>query len=532
LKPDKANGQVQSADFHSSGKAVAAVRATPDALPRSATTGESFDPDWLDNRVLIIAANRGPVSFETDEDGSLRMQRGSGGLVTALSGLAQHVEATWIACARTEADAVWSNGLVPLPDGEGTLRVHFLSPEPSAYEGYYNVIANPLLWFLQHSMWDVSRTPLIDRTTWQAWEQGYQVVNRLFAEAIAEKVDAAPRPVLLMLQDYHLYLTARYVRDLTPERQPLSLLHFIHVPWPGPGYWRILPGTMRQAILDGLCAADLLGFQTREDGLNFIRTCESYLPGAQANFKRGRIWYRNHAVHVRDFPISIDVEALRHLAASPEVTEYRSELQTIVGDQRLIVRIDRIEPSKNIVRGFLAFEEMLELHPEHQGHVKFVAFLVPSRLDVEEYKRYLDELMAAAGRVNARYSDNLWEPVRLLVGESYPRAVAALQLYDVLLVNAIADGMNLVAKEGPIVNQRDGVLILSERTGARQQLEPGAMVIAPCDVYATAEALHQALVMPAEERSERAARLRWLVEREDINAWIGRQLQVVKELNL
>ena len=140
--------------------------------------------------------------------------------------------------------------------------------------------------------------------------------------------------------------------------------------------------------------------------------------------------------------------------------------------------------------------------------------------------------MATAGRVNANYGDSDWEPVRMLVGESYPRAVAAMQLYDVLLVNAIADGMNLVAKEGPIVNQRDGVLILSERAGARQHLEPGALIISPCDVYATAEALHQALTMPAEERRERAERLRWLIEREDITAWLCRQLETIVELDL
>jgi trehalose 6-phosphate synthase len=175
---------------------------------------------------------------------------------------------------------------------------------------------------------------------------------------------------------------------------------------------------------------------------------------------------------------------------------------------------------------------MLGIYPEHLGQVQFLALLVPSRMDVDEYQNYLDDLMAAAGRVNAKYGTSEWEPVRVLVGESYPRAVAALQLYDVLLVNAIADGMNLVAKEGPIVNRRHGVLILSERTGARQQLEPGAIVISPCDVYATAEALHQALVMSTGERSERATRLRWLIEREDITAWLCRQLETVAELNL
>jgi trehalose 6-phosphate synthase len=493
---------------------------------------QAVQADFFANRALIIAANRGPVTFETNEDGTLAFQRGGGGLVTALTDLCRHTaDATWIACARTDADATWHKGSIGL-EGGGSVRVRFLKPDEGAYDGYYNVIANPLLWFLQHSMWDVPRAPVIDRSTWQAWEQGYRAVNCLFADAMARQVLASSRPTLVMLQDYHLYLVARLLRaDLRGRRMP-TILHFIHIPWPGPEYWRILPPAMRQAILNSLCAADLLGFQTHDDGLNFLRTCESHLPSASVNYKRGRVWYKNHATHVRDFPISIDVEALRQLASSEDVAQYRNEIQDIMGDCQLLLRIERIEPSKNIVRGFLAFEEMFELYPEHRGKVKFLALLVPSRLDVDEYQNYLDDLMVAAGRVNAKYGDSEWEPVRVLVGESYPRAVAAQQLYDVLLVNAIADGMNLVAKEGPIVNQRDGVLILSERAGARQQLEPGALVVPPVDVYATAQALHQALTMPGEERRKRAERLRWLIEREDISAWLCRQLETIVELQL
>jgi trehalose 6-phosphate synthase len=493
---------------------------------------EVLQADFFANRALILAANRGPLTFDTAEDGSFSFQRGGGGLVTALTGLCHYTDATWIACAQTEADATWHEGRVSLADNGHAIQMRFLSPEASAYEGYYNLIANPLLWFLQHSMWDVPRAPMIDSATWQAWEKGYVTVNRLFAEAIAYEVRAKSRPTLVMLQDYHLYLTPRFLRERLRRRERPTVMHFVHIPWPGPEYWRILPPVMRQAILDGLCAVDILGFQTQEDGLNFIRTCQSHLPGAFANYKRGRIWYRNHATHVRDFPISLDVEALRQLATSQEVADYRSEVENAKGDRQLIVRVDRSEPSKNIIRGFWAFEEMLELYPEHQGQVKFLAILVPSRLGVGEYQSYLDELMAAAGRVNAKYGSSEWEPIRLLVGENYPRAVAALQLYDALLVNAIADGMNLVAKEGPIVNQCQGVLILSERAGARQQLESGAIVISPCDVYATAQALHQALTMPLSERQERASRLRWLIEREDINDWLCRQLQSVIELDL
>jgi len=512
---------------------------TASSMPQDSVLEESLrhrfqtlQADFFSNRALIIAANRGPGTFETTKDSHTRFHRGEGGLVTALIDVCRHADATWIACARTEADATWGEGSVPLADDGSAVRVQFLLPEPSAYEGYYNVIANPLLWFLQHSMWDIPRAPVINRDTWQAWEHGYVVINRLFADAIAKQVLATSHPTLVMLQDYHLYLTARSVRERLRPRERPTMLHFIHIPWPGPEYWRILPPAMRRAILDGLCAVDVLGFQTSEDGVNFIRTCESHLPRARVNFKRGRVWYRNHATHVRDYPISIDVPALRQLAESQEVAEYRSEVQELVGDRRLIVRIDRAEPSKNIIRGFQAFEEMLELYPEHLQQVTFLALLVPSRIEVDEYQDYLGELMAAAGRVNARYSTSDWEPVRVLVGENYPRAVAALQLYDVLLVNSIADGMNLVAKEGPIVNQRHGVLVLSERTGARQQLEPGAIIISPCDVYATAEALHQAVIMPPEDRRERAELLHLLIEREDITSWLGRQLETIAKLNL
>jgi trehalose 6-phosphate synthase len=486
----------------------------------------------LADRSLIIASNRGPVSFEATADGQLEPHRSGGGLVSALLGLCLHADVSWIACAQGAADELWHEGILPLGEADTTLRLRFLSPEASSYEGYYNLISNPLLWFLQHSMWDVPRAPVIDQATWHAWNDGYVAVNELFAEAIAEQVLATDRRTLVMFQDYHLYLAPRFLRSRLPRQARPTLLHFVHIPWPGPEYWRILPPTMRQAILDALCAVDILGFQTREDALNFVRTCESLLPGVHVNFKRGRLWYRNHATYVREFPISIDVAAIRQLATSEEVAVHRASIEALVEECELIVRVDRIEPSKNIIRGFQAFEELLVLHPEHVGKVKFLAVLVPSRLAVGEYQTYLDDLMAAAGHVNARYANSGWEPVRLLVGEDYARAVAALQRYDVLLINAIADGMNLVAKEGPIVNERDGVLILSERVGAREQLESGATVITPCDVYATAEALHQALRMTPQERAQRAARLRWLIEHADITDWLCRQLDALVELHL
>ncbi len=488
--------------------------------------------DFFDDRSLIIAANRGPVMFQTAEDGSRTFTRGSGGLVTALMGLARQVDATWIGCARTEADMAWEKGNITLWKGGETLGLHLLSPEPEAYEGYYNVIANPLLWFLQHSMWDIPRKPVIDRSTWAAWNDGYVAINQLFAEAIIEQSRAANKRPLVMLQDYHLYLTPRMVRRrLSPSERP-ALAHFVHIPWPGPDYWSILPPQMRNAILEGLLGADIVGFQTHDDVLNFIRTCQQYLERVGAKYKAQRVWYRNHATHVRAFPISIDVQGLNRVSRSQEVARLRKEIEEMIGERQLILRIERSEPSKNILRGFQAFEEMLDTYPEYKERVMFLAILVPSRMDLGEYRDYLEEVMAAVGRINAAHATGNWEPVRVLVGEKYDRAVAAMQCYDVLLVNSIADGMNLVAKEGPIVNKRAGQLVLSERTGAREQLESAALVISPCDISATAAALHEALTMPKAERRRRAAQLRRLVEAEDVYWWLCRQIETVEQLGL
>jgi trehalose 6-phosphate synthase len=487
--------------------------------------------EYFGNRPVTIVANRAPIVFEKTPEGEFTFNRGAGGLVTALSALAEYLPTVWIACARTDADTEWNQGKVPLENNRD-IFVKFISPTNEEYHGYYNIISNPLLWFLQHSMWDLPRFPIINNKTWDAWENGYKVVNRMFAEEIANFTLQSKNQPLVMIHDYHLYLVGHYLKQMLPRKNSPTLMHFIHIPWPGPGYWRILPATMRQAILEGLCNLDILGFQTQEDSLDFMRTIQAFLPRSSTNFKRRRIWYRNHATYIRDFPISIDVQGLKEIASSEGVKTYRQEIVQFTKTCTLIVRVDRIDPSKNILRGFQAFEEMLELHPEHRGNVQFLAILVPSRLEVLEYKDILDELMAEVGYVNAHFGDGDWEPIRVIINENYQRAIAALQCYDVLLVNSIADGMNLVAKEGPIVNERDGVLILSERTGARQQLEAGSLVIAPCDIYATAEAMHQALTMPYEQRSEQAKLLRWQIENDDITTWLLKQLEAVVELDL
>jgi trehalose 6-phosphate synthase len=486
----------------------------------------------LDTRSLIIASNRGPVSINLDESGNPSFTRGEGGLVTALAGMIEHVEATWVSCAFSDVERSWNKSTVPLGEHGKQVKIDFVKPKEDAFHGYYNVIANPLLWFLQHSMWDIIHEPSIDSYTWEAWDEGYVTVNRQFAEAISQQIQANKHPSLIMLHDYHLYLVPRFLRELVPQEKKYTIILFVHIPWPGTEDLGILPDRMRWAILDGICAADLVGFQTREDGLNFIRSCESHLSSSRVNFRRGIIRHLSHTTYIRDFPISIDTGAISRTADSKEVHEHYEWIKSRFEDKQLIVRVDRVEPSKNIVRGFKAFEEFLSLYPQYAGKVQFLALLVPSRMEVDKYLSYLEELMAAAGLVNAKFGSSEWEPVRVLVGEDYPRAIAAMKLYDVLLVNSIADGMNLVAKEGPIVNQRNGVVILSERTGARQQLQEAALVVSPCDIYATAECFYQALSMSQEERKYRASKLREMVENEDITDWLCKQLETIIYLKL
>ena len=270
---------------------------------------------------------------------------------------------------------------------------------------------------------------------------------------------------------------------------------------------------------------DIIGFQTREHARSFLYTCEAYVPGVRIDYSgRGVVW-NDRRIEVRHYPISIDVDAVRQNAYSKEARVHDRYLPSFYNEYT-VLRVDRAEPSKNIVRGFHAFGRFLEAHPEFVGRVNFVAILVPSRMDVLEYRDYLDDVSSIAGRINARYAnvETSWQPINLILGENYPRALAAMKWYDVLMVNSIIDGMNLVAKEGCLLNERNGVLILSEGAGAAVQLGDDALMIAPADVEATADAIYQALTMPLPERRRRADNLRRAVESDDVAKWFREQL--------
>ncbi|MFC1978367.1 trehalose-6-phosphate synthase [Chloroflexota bacterium] len=482
-------------------------------------------------RRLFLASNRGPIEYRTDQNGNLRVQRGSGGVVTALNAVSQHIELTWFASALGEGDrravqnAQGERLTLPLIGPQTYLR--FIVSPRNVYHKYYNIFCNPLLWFLQHYMWNSPYTPNIDAKVYDAWENGYVKVNEAFANTIIEESKNDPRPPIVFIQDYHLYLVGKYLRQQMPE---VTLLHFTHIPWPAHSYWLLLPPHMRKAIFEGLCACDIVGLQTsNRDVPNFLHTCEALLQGAVVDFESNIVTINNHITKVKAYPISVDIAGLQKLSKSNWIQDYKKRLAPFLLKQN-IVRVDRTEPSKNIVRGFKAFDLLLDRHPELKGNVRFLAFLVPSRTRIKQYQRYNEEVLELVSAINYKHGSTDWQPIKLFYENNYPQAIAAMCLYDVLLVNAVIDGMNLVAKEGPIVNERNGVLVLSEAVGAHEQLKDGVLTITPVDTENTAQMLYKALSLSAEDRKRRSDILRRTIRRDDLDKWLCHQLADVNQL--
>ncbi|MCX4738350.1 trehalose-6-phosphate synthase [Streptomyces antibioticus] len=454
---------------------------------------------------VLVASNRGPVSYTVREDGSLDARRGGGGLVSGLSAIGPDAGALWVCSALSDGDRE------AVRRGVGEEGVRMLPVPADVHADAYNGIANSVLWFIHHLLYQTPLEPVFDAEFRRQWAS-YEIYNRAFAEALAE--EAAPGAAVLV-QDYHLCLVPGMLRELRPD---LRIGHFSHTPWAPVDYFALLPSDIREQLLRGMLGADRLGFLTRRWADAFT-ACAAEFAGGTGSTRVG--------VH----GLGADADFLRERAHRPDVEERITALREEIGgtDRRTIVRVDRTELSKNIVRGLLAYRQLLDDHEEWRERVVHVAFAYPSRQDLAVYRDYTAEVQRLATEINKTYGTPGWTPVVLHVKDDFARSLAAYRLADVALVNPIRDGMNLVAKEIPVVSDEGCALVLSREAGAYWELGEDALVVNPYDVLETARALHEALGMGPEERAERTKRLAAAATALPPARWFLDQLEALRE---
>jgi trehalose 6-phosphate synthase len=500
------------------------------------------------NQRVLVASNRGPVSYQFGADGSLIPSRGGGGMIAGvtdgLAALGPGASATWICAALSDADrAVARAG--DTSDGNG-IPVRMLDIPPDVFDRAYNRVANSTLWFLLHQLFNTPNQPRFGREFRRDWE-AYLAYNEAFADALTEEAltgEALTRGgggLRVLIQDYHLCLAPRLLRDRLGG-QPghpsgeAGIGHFCHTPWAPPDYYRMLPDDVGRALLDGILGADRAGFHAERWATAFLDCCAAVL-GADVTRTGlagpgpgpvGQVTYRGHVTEVAVHPLGVDAAALRERARAGDVRAHVGALRRAAGDRKLIVRVDRTELSKNIVRGLAAYRELLATRPQWRGRVVHLAFAYPSRSALAEYRAYTDQVRELAGQISEEFRTADWDPLVLEVKDDYPRSLAACALADVLLVNPIRDGMNLVAQEGPVLSERGCALVLSREAGAAATLATDALLVNPYDVTETADALHRALEMPDAERQRRGAALAATAAADPPARWLGGQLASLK----
>jgi len=529
-------------------KALRAIRPNGDetATGRDIAARNVEEEQGGQRRRLIIVSNRGPVEYYTDAertdadcfaDDGMKARQGAGGVVSGLLAALKGAPVTWIALAMSDADRAVArkhqHGAIPAPAClkdlcDVTLRL--VDTPERVYTRYYEGISNRVLWFTQHYLLKLTSADLFPARTTTDWERGYRAVNEAVAEAVVAELEERGDETPVLFQDYHLYLAPALVRERCPHAQ---LAHFTHIPWPEARYWELLPDMMTQAIFRGLAANDVIGFQTERDARNFLAGAVRFLPGARvypdAKGAAGVLLWQGRPVLVQAYPIAVTPSEIKASVASHNTREARQILRDARGgtDRQLIVRVDRIEPTKNIARGFEAYERMLKQHPELHEKVSFLALLVPSRQGMAEYRATELRVRKIIERINTTFGRPDWQPVIAYYGNDRARALACMRDYDVLMVNPLIDGMNLVVKEGALANRRDGVIVLSRTAGAYEQLHEQALGVAPTDTQAMAEALHRALTMSARERADRAQGMYDILLQEDAAQWLQRQIRDV-----
>jgi trehalose 6-phosphate synthase len=503
---------------------------------------------------VLVASNRGPISYQFATDGSLTGQRGGGGMIagvmSGLAAVAPQADVTWICAALSDADRTAARQPDNGTRDPGGVPVRMLDIPPDIFDRAYNNVANSTLWFVHHLLFDTTNQPQFGLAFAPDWA-AYLAYNEAFADALAEEAglggkarpeegadpEDKPGGIRMLVQDYHLSLVPRMLRErLDVAARDTRIAHFWHIPWAPPDYYRILPLEVSRALLDGILGADHAGFHAARWASAFLDCCADLLGadvertgpastgGAAIAGTVGRVRYRGHATEVAVHPMGVDADALRARAGDADVRAHIRTLGQAAGGRKLIVRVDRTELSKNIVRGLAAYRELLATRPQWRGRVMHLAFAYPSRSGVPEYRAYTERVRGLAREITEEFGTADWNPLILEVKDDYPRSLAACALADVLVVNPIRDGMNLIAQEGPVLSQRGCALVLSREAGAAATLATDALLINPFDITETADAMHQALAMTDAERQRRSTAIAATAAAFRPARWLGDQL--------
>jgi alpha,alpha-trehalose-phosphate synthase [UDP-forming] len=481
-----------------------AVNWTPEALRR-------LLHDQLRGDEILLVSNREPYIHVKSARG-VEVQRPASGLVTAVEPVMRACSGTWIAHGSGSADreVVDSRGRLRVPPGEQSYTLRRIWLTKAEEKGYYYGFSNEGLWPLCH----IAHVRPVFRD--EDWRQ-YRRVNERFADAVAQ--EAKTDDPVVLIQDYHLALLPRMVRERLPRA---TIITFWHIPWPNPESFGICP--WRAEILDGLLGSTILGFHTRYHGHNFLEAVDRFLE-ARIEYDDSTVSFGGRLTRVESFPISI---AWPDSSASKPLDECRTAVRARLGvsdDHVVGLGVDRLDYTKGIVERLLAVERLFELHPQWIGRFTFVQIAAPSRSSLDEYQRFEAQVRATAAQINSRFGESGYEPVRLLIEHHGSDSVTEhYRAADVCVVTSLHDGMNLVAKE--YVAARDderGVLILSQFAGAARELHE-ALIVNPYHIEEVAEALNRALAMPVEEQRERMVSLRQLVREFNVYRWAGRML--------
>ena len=462
----------------------------------------------------IIVSNRLPIKISRNEKKQLEYQTSAGGLATGLGSIYKEGNNLWIGWPGLVTSKKEEKTEIIDSIGKESMYPIFLTEED--IKDFYEGFSNETLWpnfhyFTQYAVYEP-----------RLWE-AYKRVNRKFADEILKKAEPGDT---LWIHDYQLMLVPGMLRKAQPD---LSIGFFLHIPFPSYEIFRLLP--WRRELLNGVLGSDLVGFHTYDDMRHFLSSV-SRLAGLSSS--QGQVVVNNRQVMVDSFPMGIDYDKYAQAAASPGALEKEVHYRISLGDQKLILSIDRLDYSKGIPQRLEAFEMFFDRYPKYRGKVSLIMVVVPSRDSVGKYKELKEEVDRLVGRINGKYGKINWTPVHFFY-RSFPldELSAFYRMADVALVTPMRDGMNLVCKEfiASKINKK-GVLILSEMCGASKELSD-AILINPNDTNQLVEAIDQALMMPEQEQVQHMTTMQNSLKLYNISHWVNlfmESLTTIKEM--